>query len=121
MTAAELTAALGGRWSGSSGEARCPAHDDHAPSLSIPDGDCARGEISVIGVQDDLKRHVPPNWRQIGQVVEDVLKEVAARHGRTAGHRFRAPTIDSQRTTRNQTHDREGTQATTNRHQLPLA
>ena len=30
MTAAELTAALGGRWSGSSGEARCPAHDDHA-------------------------------------------------------------------------------------------
>ena len=43
-------------------------------------------------MKDDLKRHVPPNWRRIGPVVEDVLKELAARHGRIAGHRFRAPT-----------------------------
>ena len=72
-------------------------------------------------VRNHQKIQVPPNWRRLGPVVEDVLKEVAARHGRTAGHCFRAPTIDSQRTTRNQTHDREGTQGTTNRHQLPLA
>ena len=26
---------LGGRWSGSHGECRCPAHNDHSPSLSV--------------------------------------------------------------------------------------
>lgn len=34
-----LTKALGGRWSGNSGSARCPAHRDRTPSLSIKDGD----------------------------------------------------------------------------------
>jgi len=34
-----ITAALGGRWHGSYGTARCPVHDDHHPSLSIRDGD----------------------------------------------------------------------------------
>jgi putative DNA primase/helicase len=50
MTPAEtLTARLSGRWHGSYGEARCPAHDDRSPSLSIRDGDrspllkCHRG------------------------------------------------------------------------------
>lgn len=33
-----ITAALGGRWSGGSGSACCPAHEDHSPSLSISDG-----------------------------------------------------------------------------------
>ena len=42
MNAESLTKALGGRWSGSSGEARCPAHDDHSPSLSVRDGDDGR-------------------------------------------------------------------------------
>ncbi len=42
MNARELTAALQGRWSGSSGEAQCPAHEDHDPSLSIRDGDGGR-------------------------------------------------------------------------------
>ena len=37
-----LTAALGGRWSGGSGMARCPAHDDRNPSLNISDGDNGR-------------------------------------------------------------------------------
>lgn len=32
-----LTAALGGRWSGRSGSARCPAHADNRPSLSLSD------------------------------------------------------------------------------------
>ena len=32
-----LTLALNGSWSGSSGMARCPAHDDRVPSLSIRD------------------------------------------------------------------------------------
>ena len=42
MNAEELTKALGGHWSGSSGEARCPAHEDKTPSLSIRDGDGGR-------------------------------------------------------------------------------
>ncbi len=42
MNAEALTKALGGRWSGNSGEARCPAHEDKTPSLSIRDGDGGR-------------------------------------------------------------------------------
>ncbi len=39
MTAQDMTKALGGHWHGSYGTARCPAHDDREPSLSIRDGD----------------------------------------------------------------------------------
>ena len=42
MNAQDLTKALGGRWHGSSGVVRCPAHDDHEPSLSVRDGDDGR-------------------------------------------------------------------------------
>ena len=42
MNAETFTQALGGRWSGSSGEARCPAHEDRTPSLSVRDGDGGR-------------------------------------------------------------------------------
>ncbi len=42
MNAEALTKALGGRWSGSSGTARCPAHEDKTPSLSLRDGDVGR-------------------------------------------------------------------------------
>ncbi len=42
MTAEELTKALHGRWSGAAGVARCPAHDDRTPSLSLHDGDGGR-------------------------------------------------------------------------------
>lgn len=38
MMAREITAALGGRWFGEKGSARCPAHKDRSPSLSIRDG-----------------------------------------------------------------------------------
>ena len=38
MNAQEITKALGGHWHGSYGTARCPAHDDHEPSLSIRNG-----------------------------------------------------------------------------------
>ncbi len=38
MNAQEITKALGGRWHGASGEARCPAHEDKTPSLSLRDG-----------------------------------------------------------------------------------
>jgi putative DNA primase/helicase len=40
--AATLTARLGGKWHHAGyGEARCPVHDDHDPSLTIRDGDRA--------------------------------------------------------------------------------
>ena len=42
VNAQDLTKALGGRWRGGSGEARCPAHEDTTPSLSIRDGDNGR-------------------------------------------------------------------------------
>ncbi|MBB2672760.1 UNVERIFIED_ORG: hypothetical protein GGE44_002315 [Rhizobium esperanzae] len=38
MSARDITAALGGFWHGSYGMAKCPAHDDRSPSLSIRDG-----------------------------------------------------------------------------------
>lgn len=37
--AREITAALGGRWIGAKGMARCPVHDDRRASLSIRDGE----------------------------------------------------------------------------------
>ncbi len=39
VNAEALTRALDGRWYGSYGVARCPAHDDRNPSLTIRDGD----------------------------------------------------------------------------------
>lgn len=39
LNASELIKALNGRWHGSYGTARCPAHKDRTPSLSIRDGD----------------------------------------------------------------------------------
>lgn len=42
MHAKQLTRALGGHWRGHYGTARCPAHDDRSPSLSIADGDKGR-------------------------------------------------------------------------------
>ena len=39
MNAHTLTKALRGQWHGSYGTAKCPAHPDHNPSLSVSDGD----------------------------------------------------------------------------------
>lgn len=33
--ARKIVESLGGRWNGTRGECRCPAHDDHSPSLSV--------------------------------------------------------------------------------------
>jgi hypothetical protein len=45
MDAFGLTEVLGGRWRGGYGSARCPAHDDAHPSLSVKDG--AEGKLLV--------------------------------------------------------------------------
>ena len=39
MNAQDITKALGGRWHGSYGTARCPAHEDKNPSLSVSERD----------------------------------------------------------------------------------
>lgn len=41
VRAKQIVESLGGRWTGSHGECRCPAHDDHTPSLSVRLGDTA--------------------------------------------------------------------------------
>jgi hypothetical protein len=56
-----ITRALGGRWCGSYGLARCPAHDDKTPSLSICDGE---DELLV-------KCHAGCDWRDI----KDALRQ----------------------------------------------
>jgi hypothetical protein len=42
MTGPEIAVALGGRWQGRRGMARCPAHPDRNPSLSVTESDDAR-------------------------------------------------------------------------------
>lgn len=61
MSARDVIAALGGKWRGSYGTARCPVHDDHRPSLSIRDGD------------DDViaKCHAGCDWRDIKAALRD--------------------------------------------------
>jgi len=88
MNAREITTTLKGKWHGSYGIARCPAHDDRKPSLSISDGQdgkllvhchagCEGGDVlnalKARGVLDDqfelsrrrdtLKR--PPNQKAL--------------------------------------------------------
>lgn len=55
MNARELTSALGGKWYGRYGKARCPTHDDRNPSLTIRDG--AKSLL--------LKCHAGCEWRDI--------------------------------------------------------
>ena len=61
MNSRTLTEALGGKWHGNYGTARCPAHDDRDPSLSIQDGDkapllkCHAG-CDTANIIEELKR-----------------------------------------------------------------
>lgn len=93
MRAEAFTREMGGRWHGQYGTARCPAHDDTTPSLSIKDGDngnlllfCHAGcEFSAIvaalnnrGItlsraMDDFADRAPGSWKP-QQLVADLIR-----------------------------------------------
>ncbi len=73
MTARRLVQALGGHWHGSYGTARCPAHDDREPSLSIRDGDGGEPVFNCFAGCD---------WRDI----KDVLRADGLLPERGPGH-----------------------------------
>ena len=71
MTAETIARALGGRKAGSGWTARCPAHDDRIPSLSLRDADdgkvlvrCHAGcdQNEVIANLKSSGRFEPPAW-----------------------------------------------------------
>jgi putative DNA primase/helicase len=73
MTAEAIAKALGGRKAGGSWTARCPAHDDHTPSLSIRDSDddkvlvhchagCAQRDVIVALKGHGLWADHGPRW-----------------------------------------------------------
>ena len=95
-----LTIALGGKWSGNQGSARCPAHDDRTPSLSLADGadgrlllhchaGCAFTEIQAALRGRGLTAG-PSTFRPVGKSVETdrraaerAYKEKRSRQART--------------------------------------
>ena len=79
--ARSITKALGGRWCGDYGMARCPAHDDHDPSLSIKDGE---KELVV-------KCHAGCNWRDVKDELRKLDLINSFLPGRSPQARPRAP------------------------------
>lgn len=67
--AQSLTLALGGRWRGNSGIARCVCHDDKTPSLSIRDGDIP-GRLLFKCFAGCDSRDIVAELRQRGLLVE---------------------------------------------------
>ena len=71
-TARDLIAALGGRWSGNRGTARCPAHSDGTPSLSIADGDHGQPVVHCHAgcdfreIRAELVRQIVDYYREVG-------------------------------------------------------
>lgn len=87
--AAQIAAAPGGRQSGAGWVARCPAHDDHTPSLSIRDGDDTDEDARQIAknvtgffaiLVEWVRAETPSPANEAGKSFVSVHKEV--RHGR---------------------------------------
>ncbi len=86
MNAQEITKALGGSWHGSYGTAKCPAHDDRDPSLSIRDGVDGEPVFNCFAACD---------WRDIKDTLRarGLLRERGARGDRGRPYRrYRPPT-----------------------------
>ena len=91
MTPAQhITHSLRGQWHGTYGSARCPAHDDHSPSLSIADGNggrlllkCHRGcDYEAIRSALDLPR--PQVNRDLGSEKQSSVHEHNAKRSEQA-------------------------------------
>ena len=80
MTAYSLTTALGGRWHGRSGVARCPTHPDTTPSLKISDDHHKRDGI-------DLVCFAGCDWRDVKAALAQHLTDPFGHSG---------PTLNSQ-------------------------
>ncbi len=89
MNAQEIVKTLGGSWHGSYGTARCPAHDDREPSLSIRDGIDGEPVFNCFANCD---------WRDIKDVLR--ARGLLPERGRGRGHqrcRYRPPTAPKPR------------------------
>ncbi len=88
MKAQELTKALSGHWHGSYGIAKCPCHDDRAPSLSVRDGTDGEPVFNCFARCD---------WRDIKDVLRarGFLPERSER--RRPYRRYRPPTTPKPR------------------------
>ncbi|RYH07781.1 hypothetical protein [Tropicimonas sp. IMCC6043] len=89
-----ITRALNGRWHGNTGSARCPAHDDRHPSLSIGDADnggllltchagCTfEGVIDALKVKGILDGTAPTDrWSPIPQILDHHREAITAALG----------------------------------------
>ena len=68
MTAETIAKALGGRKAGSGWTARCPAHDDRTPSLSIRDAENNKVLVRChAGCDQERRHHGAANARPVGR------------------------------------------------------
>ena len=95
MSAVEITRALGGRWRGSYGIARCPGHDDREPSLSIREAE--DGKILIRCHAGCDQKRVISALRSLG-LWEDCGSKPFARSASHAGETRQPARNDAKRT-----------------------
>jgi hypothetical protein len=66
MTAEAIAKALGGRKAGAAWMAKCPAHKDREPSLSIKDADCGKVLVRFPSCDNGGKAPVDPQRMMLG-------------------------------------------------------
>lgn len=100
MSAArELTRARGGRWHGTYGYVRCPAHDDGRPSCRVRDGErrlllhchagCAPADILKALRADGLVASAPPNADVADNIrQQEIAEKRRAAKGTRAAHQI---------------------------------
>lgn len=95
--AERITRALGGRWFGRYGIARCPAHGDKHPSLSLTDGDgdrllarCHAGcsftnildALRGLGLVEGVSNYSPPTREELERIRQAEDEQAAKREAR---------------------------------------
>jgi hypothetical protein len=86
MDAREIVAALRGRLRGNTGTARCPAHDDKNPSLSVSEGGAlvkwveAGRELCRQAIPKYVDEDAPALYRAKLEPLRDQLRDEVVRH-----------------------------------------